>query len=246
MWLESNAFIIKTPGQAVLIRNGNGIIYQRSENAVTTDRLAALVAVGPSGEKAELGTPVANENWLDIPFTPKKAGNYWVGLASKPRKIRLSGEDFTGYLEHDGIPAIIQERKEKGISDRDEIEQYSKYVKLYLQVGDTGSDNFNEPIGLRIEIIPLKNPYGVKAGGNLPVQVLFKGKPLAGLTLHAGFSGQGEEALAVETDKNGKAQIGIGKPGKWYIRGIHLAQVDLDDHSYESHWATLTFEVAGG
>ena len=157
----------------------------------------------------------------------------------------MSGSDFTEYLKHDGIPNVLKERQEKGISQRDEVEQYSKYVKAYLQVGKKASENYSAILGLEIEIIPQSNPYSIEVDGSLPVQVLFRGKPLSGLTLHAGSDGQSEESISAQTDLDGKALIPIGSPGKWYVRGIHLFQVDQDDHSYESYWATFTFKVKG-
>ena len=33
------------------------------------------------------------------------------------------------------------------------------------------------PIGQELELVPLKNPNEVKAGGILPVKVLYKGEP---------------------------------------------------------------------
>jgi uncharacterized GH25 family protein len=242
MWLESESFIM-SPGQKVIVRNGNGIIYQKSENAVTTDRLSGLIGLDPKGREFEPGPASVEGNWLNLEFTSKEKGNYWIGLGTKARKIRLSGEDFTAYLEHDGIPGIIKERKEKGITDRTEIEQYSKYVKIYLQVGDKTSSNYDKPLGLKIEINPLVNPYTLKSGDSLPVQVLYEGKPLQDLTLHAGHEGQEKETIEATTDAAGKARITINSPGKWYVRGIHLSQVDKEDHSYESYWATTTFQV---
>lgn len=243
MWLETQSFIIEKAGQPITIQNGNGTIYQKSENAVAVDRIAQLIVLDPSGSKIETGKPYIEDAWTRYTFTPKTTGNYWMGLASKARNISLSGEEFTEYLKHDGIPNVLKERKKKGISDRDEVERYSKYVKAYLQVGDSHSDNFDDPLGLAIEIIPQKNLYLINGSDILPVQVLFQGNPLSGLTLHAGFKGQGEDVVSAVTDRNGMAKIKISNPGKWYIRGIHLFQVDQDNHSYESYWATLTFEI---
>lgn len=243
MWLESERFILGKPGQEILIRNGNGTIYQKSENAVTPDRIAKLTVLDPSGETLGIETKTVAEPWLEMPFTPQAEGNYWIGLATKPRNLRMSGEDFTEYLKHDGIPKILKEREAKGISNREEVEQYSKYVKAYFQVGDVQSGNHAKPLGLEIEIIPLKNPYEVAAGNKLPIQVLFRGKPLSGLTLHAGSSTAPGSSVSTDTDQDGKAEIELTVAGKWYVRGIHLSQVDLEDHSYESYWATLTFEV---
>jgi hypothetical protein len=225
------------------VRNGNGTIFEKSENAVTVDRIGQLVAIDPSGSRLVLETPVVDEPWLNIRFTPRTTGNYWIGLTTKPRRIRLTGSEFTEYLKHDGIPSVLSERLQKGISGRDEVEQYSKYVKAYLEVERASSATYDAPLGLEIEIIPLENPYSIAPGGILPVQVLFRGEPLSQLTLHAGFDGQSEESIHVLTDQEGKSQIPISKPGRWYIRGIHLFQVDQADHSYESYWATLTFQV---
>lgn len=242
MWLEADEFFLE-PGAAVTIRNGNGTIYQKSENAVSVDRIGELFAIGPDGGRFKPNAPRPRGAWTEFEFTPEVAGNYWVLLSTTPRLIRLSADDFRQYLEHDGVPNILRERQEKGISDRDEVERYSKYVKAYFQVGDARSDNYDAPAGLRIEIVPLANPYGLKVGEELPIRVHHEGKPLAGLTVHAGTDRQAAALATAETDAQGQARIPISEAGKWYIRGIHLVQVDREDHSYESAWCTLTFEV---
>ncbi len=244
MWLESSSFLT-FPGEKITIRNGSGTIFQKSENAVAPDRIATLLGLDPDGKKFGPGTPYVDGNWLTLDFQPEKYGNYWIALASHPRKIALSGADFNNYLEHDGIPGVLEQRKEGGILDRDEVEEYSKYVKIYLQSGQKRSRNHRQPLGLKIEIVPLKNPYGLLAGDSLPVRVLYGGRPLAGLDLHAGCDAPNSEASDHVTGSGGKAVIPLSTSGRWYIRCIHLQQVDKEDHSYESYWATLTFEVGG-
>ena len=241
-WLECDSFIVKS-GQKTVVRNGNGYIYIESENAVTPDRIAQVVGIGPDGKEFKPNAPYVHEKWLQMDFTPKESGNYWFGIATKPKFIRLPGADFTEYLEHSGVHNVLKERAEKGISDRDEIEEYSKYVKTYMQVDETRSSNYDKPLGLVIDTIPLKNPYSLKAGDSLPVQVLFKGKPLSNLILYAGAAGNEKPLTRATTDSDGKAEIKLSESGRWYIRGINLLQVDKEDHSYESYWTTVTFEV---
>lgn len=241
MWLESDSFVLET-GRQTWIRAGNGAIFEKSENAVTPDRIAALKGVGPDGEPLSLGEPEVYDQWLRLRFRPEEPGNYWIGLATKPRLIRLAGADFNSYLEHDGLPDALEERRRQGILDREEVEEYSKYVKIFLQAGEGSSQNYGLPLGFAIELVPEKNPYELAPGDELPIRVLFKGEPLAGFLLHSGCAGS-SEAVSRRTDARGKASVPLPTAGKCYIRGIHLTQVASEDFSYQSHWAALTFEV---
>ena len=63
---------------------------------------------------------------------------------------------------------MLEQRKEKGILDRDEVEEYSKHVKIYLQSSKKRSRNQSRVLGLKIEIVPLKNPYVLQAWTCMP------------------------------------------------------------------------------
>jgi hypothetical protein len=160
LWLEADSFRVPGPGELVLVRAGNGTIYGRSENAVSPDRIARLILLGPGGAAVDPPIPEVQGDWLHLAFTPQAAGTYSLALATRPNLIRLTGEEFTEYLMHDGIPAVLRQREQDGISGRDEVEQYSKYVKALLQVGSTSADDCSRPLGLEIEILPLENPSG--------------------------------------------------------------------------------------
>ena len=245
MWLEAERFLVSAH-QEVLIRNGNGTIYVRSENAVAPDRIARLLALGSGGEAVQPGKPFVDGDWLAFQLKTGRPGNYWVGLATLPRVLKMSADDFNHYLEHDGLPHVLAERRKKGIAARAESERYSKYVKAYLQAGEEAGSNHDRPLGLKIEIVPLSNPYRLEPGQELPVQVLFEGRPLEGFLIHSGRAGEKEEGEGNYTDSQGRASIPIDAAGRWYLRGIHIFQVDGQEHSYESYWATLTFGVQGG
>lgn len=242
MWLEADSFQVE-PGREVVARNGNGTIFVQSENAVTPDRIAQLMLVGPESRRP--ASPVAKVvgEWLELRWIPELPGNYWLALATRPMRLAMTGAEFNEYLEHDGVPGVLRRRQETGILDRDEVEEYSKYVKAFFQCGKALSSNFGAPLGLRIEIIPEQNPYLLTPGDGLPVRVLFEGEPLSGLTLHAGYDAAPSGVFSGETDGTGRAVIPITASGHWYIRGIHLIQVDGPDHSYESYWAAMTFAV---
>ncbi len=245
MWLEGETFFLNA-GKEVTIRLGNGHILEKSENAVEPERIETLRVASPQGEDASVSDPVTEGEWTTFRMLPESPGNYWVALATKPRKISLDAADFNAYLEHDGLPHVLKERREQAIAQRDEVEIYQKYAKAFLQVGDQSGPNFRQVLGLTIEIVPLANPYEVEPGGELPVLVLYQQRPLGGFLLHAGPAKASGKPFSVYTDAGGRASIPITSAGKWSLRGIHLFRVDRPEHSYESYWASLTFEVKAG
>ena len=50
--------------------------------------------------------------------------------------------------------------------------------------------------------------------------------------------------IACSTDETGGAEVKVTAPGRWQVRAIHMIRIDGDpEFSWESYWATLTFEV---
>ncbi|MDX1408486.1 MAG: DUF4198 domain-containing protein, partial [Saprospiraceae bacterium] len=130
----------------------------------------------------------------------------------------------------------------------------SKHVKAVLQVGDQKSDHYQTALGYPIEFVPLTNPYDLKTGQLIRVQLLRDGAPLPDQLVYVGHAGQGHSHQGgsehshggekqLRTDRNGMILPQITEAGHWYLRTIHMVEVDGDDLDYESNWATLTFEV---
>ncbi len=80
--------------------------------------------------------------------------------------------------------------------------KYAKYIEKW-------SDNYIKPFGTKLEVIPLKNTLILKSGDTLPVKVLLDGSPVEGVSIF--ISGSHDEAM--KTDKNGIANVLIGKTG---------------------------------
>jgi uncharacterized GH25 family protein len=97
----------------------------------------------------------------------------------------------------------------------------------------------------------MQNPYSLSAGDSLDVQVLFRGRHVANELVYASYDGfhshgnAGDHVNAVNTrtDSNGIARILLEKAGHWFVRLIRMEKVGRDGIDYESHWATLTFEI---
>lgn len=84
-------------------------------------------------------------------------------------------------------------------------------------------EGWDQPTGLKFEIIPLTRPFGNNEGNSFTGQVLLDGKPAAGIPVEAELYNQGRFAPATEynvaqtvkTDANGVFTFACPKPGWW-------------------------------
>ena len=234
------------PGAAVRAPVLNGT-FSSSTNAVARARIADVSLVTPGGRET-LDTSVvdAGGDTTFLALRTSAPGTYVVGLSVSPNNIDLSGKDFTGYLTEEALTGVIQTRKEAGTSADSVTERYSKHVKAVFQVGDRRTDGYQTVLGYPAELIPLDNPYSLKAGGTLRVRCLVDGQPTAGLAVLAGGrrpNGSRLKRLEVASNAEGIAAVPLPSRGHWYVKFIHMAKVEDGDIDYESKWATLTFEV---
>ncbi len=220
--------------------------FSKSEGSVARDRLRALDLRGPQGLvrlDTASWTPRGDSTHLRIQVGA--AGTYVVGASLYPKTIRLAAKDFNGYLKSDGLPDVLADRRRGRMLDSAAHERYQKHVKAIFQVGNAQSAGFDEVLGYPAELVPLENPYTLRAGSTLRVRALVDGKAVADqYVLAGGRSAKGRiEARGVRTDADGVARIRLRSAGVWYVKFIHMVPVQNDSVNYESKWATLTFGV---
>jgi hypothetical protein len=225
--------------------------------------------VAPGGEELD----VDNSQWSyddtvsNLTATFDLAGNYVIGVATRPSIIRIAADNFNFYLRYEGLDDDAEERSERAETNIGAAERYAKFSKAILQVGEGQSDNFGALLGYPVEIVPLQNPYALRKGDVFRARILKDGEPLANelvYATHEGFyelSGEGifEELVRVRSDENGEVEFVLAEEGRWYIRFIDLTRMGDEEHwysslliflgadepriPYKSLWATLTFEV---
>jgi nickel transport protein len=111
--------------------------------------------------------------------------------------------------------------------------KFSKYIEKW-------SDNFTKPLGMKFEVIPLKNPLILKHGDTLPVKVLLDGNPV----VNASISVKGSHDETMKTDKNGLANVLIDKSGFNLISATtQVPFVNNPDADQLYLRATIAFEV---
>ena len=118
-------------------------------------------------------------------------------------------------------------------------------------MGSKQSEDFKTVLGYPIELVPMNNPYSLKSGDALSMQLLIEGKPAAGEMVYAGYAGhQGKsknglphDAFQVKTNTKGIITIKLSKAGHWYFRTVHVTKSNDQDADYISNTASITFEI---
>ena len=241
LFLKLDSYFLE-PHTRVRIPVLNGT-FTKSENGVAPERLADITVVSPTGRtrltaSQAWGAGPDNTSLLSVELGD--AGTYVVGVSTRPRELELTAEQFNAYLKEDGLPDVLEARRQDNELDRGARERYSKHVKAIFQVGETRSEWFSVALGYPAEIVALENPYTLATGASLRVRCLVDRRPVANQTLLWGGPG-GERST--RTDSLGVAQVTLDAAGKWYVKFIHMARANRAGLDYESKWATLTFEI---
>jgi uncharacterized GH25 family protein len=231
----------------VLVPVLNGT-FSSSENAVTRDRLADLSLVGPFGRRSvDANAWSEKDPRSDVRFETGAPGTYVLGAAVKPKVLELPGKEFNAYLKDEGIDSILAKRKEQGRLQEPSKERYAKFPKTLIQVGDARSGDFASVLGYEAEIVPLDNPYSLKPGDTLRVRCLLLGTPLPNYVVFAGgrrvASEKRLDSQRLMTDADGVVAVKVTAEGDYFVKFVHMREVDGPEANYESRWATLTFGI---
>ncbi|MFQ5817767.1 MAG: DUF4198 domain-containing protein [Terriglobia bacterium] len=242
-WLVPEAFFV-SPNSRLRVALNTSEDFPKPEVAPTPERIASFFVQGRTrtavtGYRVEGDSLVAE---VEVGLT----GHYIVAAATRPRLLVLPHEDFNTYLSEEGLAHILEARRQRGEATAPGRESYRKLAKLVLCAGEPADENFRQPVGYRVELVPLESPCRLRAGNLLPVQVLFDSAPLPGVYVGAGYTGvHGHNyPVWVKTDAAGRAHIPLERSGTWFVRVLHMIPAaDIPGADWESFFSTLTFSV---
>lgn len=243
LWLVSPTPRVPV-GTEVKLLAQTGMEFGASLQALTPDRIERFWLQDASGQH-EITVRGAEAKSLAATVRLAHPGVALAALAVKPRLLLLKAKEFNDYIKEDGLPQILAWRTEKGQLDRDSREMYSKFAKAILRAGDGGaSDLVTAPLGLRIEIVPLLDPGTLEPGDELPVQILFEGRPLQGVYVYALSKGESKYKDGLVTDRDGKCSVVLQRAGLSSLHSIYMRpHPDTLKYDWESFFATLTFQI---
>ena len=231
-------------GASLRIAFRNGDSFPLSEVAPKVARLAKAQIAGKGGT-AEIER--LRENGKETVGEAKilSQGSLLVSVQTVPNFIELAASKFEAYLKEEGLTEVLDYRARHQETDKPGRERYSKYAKSAVTAGKP-DEYFRHIIGFPIEIVPLADAAAVHVGGNLPVLVLFRGKPVAGLALEVAWWAGGESKSIVigKTGRDGQIQVPISRAGIYRLHSLKMERCqDQQAAEWESFWASFTFAV---
>lgn len=236
-WIQAEPFQPKSGEQVAL-----SLYVGTAFDADTLPRIDEWIQRFESWDGQQLA-PVAGDMGDDPAGTVRVDRPVAVIYQSERDLAVLTVEKFQAYLQEEGlsVPLGLKERWAPKVR-----EWYSRFAKIILApTAATGTvSNAGYRFGMPIELVPLKAPYALQADEKLPVQLLFRGKPLRNTRVTAYNQRFRDRPVYQRTDAQGQVVFDVSEAGIWLIKAVHIERAPENDQDvqWESFWATLTFE----
>lgn len=251
LFIKLKTFYLE-PNTESLISVYNGT-FTSSEATLARERMNLVALINP-GEKT---MKPADDLWFEednktlIKIKTSEEGTGVFGVSTLPKVNDYTAESFAESLKHEGLTGLLEERKKSGKDKNPARKSYSKHVKAIFQVGEKRSDDFKTVLGFPIELVPVNNPYSVKVGSELSMQLFIDGKPAANEMVYASYEGQHgydkngnpTDVFKGMTNDKGIVTAIITRPGHWYFRTVNMVPTSKKEADYESLSAVITFEI---
>ncbi|MEO5641527.1 MAG: DUF4198 domain-containing protein [Sphingomicrobium sp.] len=177
--------------------------------------------------------------------TFRREGLHIVSLVSTNAASDLPSIRFNDYLKAEGLTPAIEARTRQGKMNANGRELYSRRAKALVQVGrpSRSDDAFaTRPIGLTLEIVPLRNPYSLAADHILPLQILYEGRPLPGaLVKLTSLEFDAKPLRIARSDARGHVGFEVPPVGSWLVNVIWTKAVSAPTADFMTVFSSLTF-----
>lgn len=177
--------------------------------------------------------------------TFERPGLHIISLVSTNALSNLPSIRYNDYITVEGLTPAIEARTRAGTMNSNGRELYTRRAKALVQVGPaTRNDNAlaTKPIGLTLEIVPLRNPYSLGTDHMLPVQILYNGRPLAGaLVKLTNLEFDTKPVSMMRSDAAGHASFMVPQVGSWLVNVIWTQPITSPDADFQTVFSSLTF-----
>ncbi|MCI0628952.1 MAG: DUF4198 domain-containing protein [Acidobacteria bacterium] len=246
LYMMPEKFVMQPATQLQVVFQ-NGDEFPEASSPVKPERLRNTKLVWRAGT-ANFENIIAEATRTTAMVRVPGAGLAILTAQTIPNFIKLDPKKFRSYLEHENLTNALKWREAHGEANKPGRERYSKYVKSLIQAGKP-DEYYRQRTGLTIEIIPEADPYLLRPGAMLPVQVLFRGSPAVDVAVESAWLENGKAKMETvgRTDGSGRVRIPVKAAGPHRFHAIVMercAEPQVAD--WESFWASLTFEIQSG
>ena len=238
-WIEPSTFR-PAVGSSLSVRLRVGEHFSGDPFPRDPSHIKRFVMAGPTGEVPVLGLSGSEPAGSIRVQTP---GLYVIGYRSNRRLIDMDAEKFDSYLREEGLEKIRHLRAQKGHTEPDVKEAYSRCSKSLVAAGKLNPTAKDLALGFTLELVAERNPYLLTKGKELPIRLLYNAKPLQGALVVAQNQQDPTRKLKAHSDEQGRVVFLLPRSGIWLIKVVHMVPAFEDAVDWESFWASLTFEL---
>ncbi|MEL7060277.1 MAG: DUF4198 domain-containing protein [Acidobacteriota bacterium] len=185
-------------------------------------RIDSLRVHAPDGRSLE--PPGLDGSALVGAFRPTVSGTWIVAFVGRPFFNHLDTEEFSAYLDEEGMQTIAAEHARRGLTEG--REWVSRSVKTLVQVGDPSMPPSDRAIGLPVELV-LRS----LDDSTLELEVQIEGRPAPGQTIELRHLNGRQPGLIARADANGRAHFSV-VPGPFLATALHMRPARPDDSAH--------------
>jgi uncharacterized GH25 family protein len=246
-WLQANPFVMAKPDRVIItVLVGHGAARDRW--GVDASHVVRFHTVGPDGDVDRRGVLSLGSVGYDAILPLARPGAYVVAMETTLTASQLPFLRFNDYINYEGDTPVIEQRKRLNQEKADGREIYSRRAKTIIQIGPVDAAaiaQVTRPLGMTLEIVPEKHPQTLGNDRNLPLKVLFNGRPLAGaLVKLTNLDADAEPVAKLRTGRDGRLIVHVPKPGKWQLNAIWSVPLRNDPRAdFQTTFSSLAFAV---
>lgn len=241
-WIQPQRFQVPPNADlSVTFQIGHGEARERYGNN------ARIILLGDffNGQRRDRRAQLRDSGPADFVTRFAEPGLHVLGLQTSYAFSELPPARFNDYAKEEGLASVLAARKRDGTLNRPGRERYSRRAKALIQVGAQGGSNqalATKPIGLKLEIVPDRNPYALGASRTLPLHVVYNGKRLPNATVKLTSLEADERPVAIAvTDAEGRAKFQVPAKGNWLLNVVWAEPAQDAKVDFDTIFSSLTF-----
>jgi uncharacterized GH25 family protein len=246
-WLQAVPFVMPKP-RPVLVTVLVGHGTARDRWGVDASHVVKFYTIGPDGDVDRKPNMALGAAGYDAILPLGRPGSYVLAMETTLVPSQLPFLRFNDYVNYEGDTPVIEQRKRLGQEQADGREIYTRRAKTIIQVGPVDAASIKRvtrPLGMTLEIVPEKHPQALGGDRNLPLRILFNGRPLAGaLVKLTDLDADAEPVAKLRTGSDGRVTMHVPKPGKWQLNCIWSVVLHNDPRAdFQTTFASLAFAL---